>query len=634
MKIYKVLVCASIAFCLARCGTPTNKFSDSAIRAIADFQDHRQTDSLVRYLLNTNAIYRIEAAKALASVQDSAASLQLGTMLLEDPVKDARQAAAFALGQTNGTASVNALIPALEDSDSEVVATVLEAIGKTIQPADLQSLTRFKPKDSTQQAGQAWGFYWVGLRGLADGGIVSKQLEFLKSTYSIETRLAAAHFFSRAAKLTVGEGNELIAAASGDQSAYVRMAAASGLRKLDSAKSIPVLLSILKNEPDYSVRVSAVRSLATWSTSQTLAGIIQSLSDENEHVGVAAAEAVKPLGSVRPALLAIAQSTKSFRVKSNLYKALLTNEADEELIKQIILSCKASKNEYEKAALINSVSTSPTSYQFVADELSTSTSFVVKSTAAQALVTMSLNKNFDPTWRPTLFAIYRKAILSGDPGVIGIIASALIDPASDFKKVSGDFHFLQEAKSKLTLPKDIEALQPLEEAIAYFEGREKPPPPKNQFNHPIDWELIGTIRKEQRVKIETTQGTIVLKLLVEEAPGSVANFVDLVAKKYFDAKSFHRVVPNFVIQTGCNRGDGYGSEDYSLRSEFSNRRYKEGSVGMASAGKDTEGTQWFITHSPTPHLNGRYTIFAEVVEGMAVVQAIQVGDKIKTVSLL
>jgi cyclophilin family peptidyl-prolyl cis-trans isomerase len=94
------------------------------------------------------------------------------------------------------------------------------------------------------------------------------------------------------------------------------------------------------------------------------------------------------------------------------------------------------------------------------------------------------------------------------------------------------------------------------------------------------------------------------------------------------------VVPNFVIQGGCNRGDGFGSEDYSIRSEFNLRRYTEGSVGMASAGKDTEGTQWFITHSPTPHLDGRYTIFATVSKGMEVVHAMEVGDKIIDVSLI
>ncbi|MCX8492238.1 MAG: HEAT repeat domain-containing protein, partial [Cyclobacteriaceae bacterium] len=194
MKLSNFLLGCSFLLFLSGCSTSPNKFSDATIAAISDFQDHRQTDSLVRQLLNTNSIYRIEAAKALASVQDSTASLQLGTMLLEDPVIDARKASAFALGQTSGTASVNALIPAMEDSDSEVVAEVLEAIGKTIQLRDLQLLTKFNPKDSTQQTGQAWGFYWVGLRGLANDKIVAKQLEFLKQNYSTQTRLAAAHF--------------------------------------------------------------------------------------------------------------------------------------------------------------------------------------------------------------------------------------------------------------------------------------------------------------------------------------------------------------------------------------------------------------------------------------------------------
>jgi cyclophilin family peptidyl-prolyl cis-trans isomerase len=121
---------------------------------------------------------------------------------------------------------------------------------------------------------------------------------------------------------------------------------------------------------------------------------------------------------------------------------------------------------------------------------------------------------------------------------------------------------------------------------------------------------------------------------VEEAPGSVANFVKLAREKYFDGKLIHRVVPNFVIQDGCNRGDGWGSENYSIRSEFSPVRYKAGSVGMASAGKDTEGTQWFITHSSTPHLDGRYTIFAEVIEGLAVVNLIEVGDQILSVEIV
>jgi cyclophilin family peptidyl-prolyl cis-trans isomerase len=150
----------------------------------------------------------------------------------------------------------------------------------------------------------------------------------------------------------------------------------------------------------------------------------------------------------------------------------------------------------------------------------------------------------------------------------------------------------------------------------------------------MNWKLIATLQRDQRVRVSTTRGEIVLRLLVDEAPGSVANFVSLINAKYFDGRYYHRVVPNFVIQTGCNRGDGFGSEDYSIRSEFSPRRYKAGAVGMASAGKDTEGTQWFITHSPTPHLDGRYTIFAEVVQGMEIVDQIEVGDQNKSVTLM
>jgi cyclophilin family peptidyl-prolyl cis-trans isomerase len=174
----------------------------------------------------------------------------------------------------------------------------------------------------------------------------------------------------------------------------------------------------------------------------------------------------------------------------------------------------------------------------------------------------------------------------------------------------------------------------LEEAIAYFEKRKVKQSIQNEFNHPIDWDLLKSIPRNQVALIKTVRGNITIRLLVEEAPGSVANFVSLINKNYFDHKYFHRVVPNFVVQAGCARGDGWGSEDYSIRSEFSTRKYITGSVGMASAGKDTEGTQWFITHSPTPHLDGHYTIFAQVESGMDVVHRIEVGDEILDIELI
>jgi cyclophilin family peptidyl-prolyl cis-trans isomerase len=109
--------------------------------------------------------------------------------------------------------------------------------------------------------------------------------------------------------------------------------------------------------------------------------------------------------------------------------------------------------------------------------------------------------------------------------------------------------------------------------------------------------------------------------------------VKLVRKGFYKGLTFHRVIPNFVVQGGDPRGDGWGGPGYAIRSEFSLVNFERGMVGIASAGKDTEGCQFFITHSPAPHLDGRYTIFAKVVEGQDVVDRIQVGDTITDISL-
>jgi cyclophilin family peptidyl-prolyl cis-trans isomerase len=112
------------------------------------------------------------------------------------------------------------------------------------------------------------------------------------------------------------------------------------------------------------------------------------------------------------------------------------------------------------------------------------------------------------------------------------------------------------------------------------------------------------------------------------------SFLKLARRGFYRSLSFHRVVPNFVIQGGDPRGDGWGGAGYSLRSEFSSLTYETGTVGIASAGKDTEGPQFFVTQSPQPHLDGRYTIIGKVVSGMAVVDTILVGDHILDVKIV
>lgn len=628
---YHQLLGLLLIFCWG-CSQAPNKFSDPTIARISEFQDRRQTDSLMHYLLSKDANYRIEAAKALASVQDSAASMQLGNMLLEDPIAEARIAAAFALGQTPGTASANALIPALQDKESVVLREVLEGLGKTIRAYDLAALKNFKAKDSLTQEGLAWAYYQLGTRGLADSTIVQKAIPFLKSTYSFQTRLGAAHFLSRTPKIKMDHDYQLVVKASmNDVSPLVRMAATNSLRKLDSAEAIPILAKALRDE-DYRVRIIAVRALASWNSIQPQKLVLSAFSDKDESVRVAAAEAIKPMMDLYNDLLTAARKTTNSRIQRNLYGAVLTLKPTEENIQEIKNLYQASMNQYQQAQLLGSFSSAIGEQEFVANEVLQSNSFVIKSSGTQVLTNMLQRPQADEKIKVSIAIAFQKIIQQGDPGALGIAAAALTEPSFQFKKILKDFNFLKEAKAKLSLPKDMEALLPLEEAIAYFEGATKPSPLKNPFNHPIDWKLVKTINKNQLAKLTTSKGDVIIRLLVEEAPGSVANFVQLADQNYFNGKYFHRVVPNFVVQAGCNRGDGYGSEDYSIRSEFSSRRYKEGSIGMASAGKDTEGTQWFITHSPTPHLNGKYTIFAEVVSGIEVVHRLQVGDAILSIT--
>jgi len=135
----------------------------------------------------------------------------------------------------------------------------------------------------------------------------------------------------------------------------------------------------------------------------------------------------------------------------------------------------------------------------------------------------------------------------------------------------------------------------------------------------------------QTLIIDTDRGRIVIDLFGRGAPITVNAFLQLVDQRVFDGRTFHRVVPNFVIQGGDPRGDGWGGPGFALRDEINRVRYERGTVGMALSGPDTGGSQFFITHSPQPHLDGTYPVIGRVISGMDVVDLITRGDRIQTV---
>jgi cyclophilin family peptidyl-prolyl cis-trans isomerase/HEAT repeat protein len=142
---------------------------------------------------------------------------------------------------------------------------------------------------------------------------------------------------------------------------------------------------------------------------------------------------------------------------------------------------------------------------------------------------------------------------------------------------------------------------------------------------------LARIGKNVRAVVTTSKGSFTIELLPEAAPLTVDNFVQLAQRDYYRNVTIHRVVPNFVIQDGDPRGDGNGGPGYQIRCEINQVLYDRAAVGMALSGKDTGGSQWFVTHSPQPHLDGGYTVFGRVVTGMDVVDQIVRGDVIQSI---
>jgi len=141
-----------------------------------------------------------------------------------------------------------------------------------------------------------------------------------------------------------------------------------------------------------------------------------------------------------------------------------------------------------------------------------------------------------------------------------------------------------------------------------------------------------------KAKIHTDKGIMTVQFFEKDAPGTVKNFTDLVKKGFYDGLTFHRVIPDFVIQGGCPKGTGTGGPGYTIKCELTgeNQYHDRGVLSMAHAGKDTGGSQFFICHSRnnTAHLDRKHTVFGKVVEGLDVIDLIKANDKIQKIELI
>ncbi len=154
-----------------------------------------------------------------------------------------------------------------------------------------------------------------------------------------------------------------------------------------------------------------------------------------------------------------------------------------------------------------------------------------------------------------------------------------------------------------------------------------------RYAKPFDLKL--DLKKEYQATIKTNKGDIVVKLFAQQVPSTVNNFVSLAEDGFYDGVTFHRVIKDFMIQSGDPTGTGRGGPGYSFRDEFvpALKHDKPGVLSMANAGPNTNGSQFFITHVPTPHLNGKHSVFGQVIQGQDVVDKIEQGDYIDKITI-
>jgi HEAT repeat protein/cyclophilin family peptidyl-prolyl cis-trans isomerase len=625
------------------------------LKQIASLEDLRAASSAIAtFLVDEDPVVRSRAAVALGRIQDTT-SVRWLLPLVKDASADVRSSAAFALGQigslpTSPTGpSSEALVKLLTDPSPDAKIAAAEALGKIKSRQAVRQLSRLlgaSDKPLAQQAALSLAFIRDSTALPALWEAASSRDEELRwrVVYALEN-------------MPHTKSVKVISGLARDKSWLVRSFAARALAKIDDESCLSILAQFLRDQ-DWHVRVNAARSLGSFKKEESISSLVSALGDEAFHVRATACAALGRIGSEKATnFLRILLADRSPTVRAEAARAFLlcgkgsTPQFTESILEDEVWFVRASAYEaLGEAEIPNAVSILHQAYTREKDrrarascvvgmgkaksdtalpflqEAAADTDMVVVACVCEALGEIGspraagLVREIYEKWRDYPEPDVRLAAIEtlkklGAVGALQIYRESLFD--RDYRVRDAAYGALKE----LWGYSPAESLRTL--SLLAF------PAPTEV---PQGYEVVTSSYAGKAV-IRTEKGNIVIRLLGEEAPNTVENFLKLVGRGFYDGFTFHRVVPNFVIQDGCPRGDGWGGPGYTIRCEINRRHYLSGTVGMALSGKDTGGSQFFITHSPQPHLDGKYTVFGEVVSGMDVVDRIERGDKIIAIEL-
>lgn len=613
-------------------------------REIAIAEDQRRFEPvLAAALLDADARTRARAARAVGRLQDSSTVAAL-TPLVRDADVTVRREAVFALGQVGHRSALEALEGALYDRDSETRGLAVEALGKLLDPSVTRRVSAYLRAQSAEHRRHAAMALWrladttsvdalIARLGDPDPSVrwrVVFALEKLpmpsRIVPAVAPLLADRDPLVRAhAARTLGRERSRLATnallqALGDPDAPATINAIRALQQVaDSSRTVAAsrLAVLLRTHPEPHVRVTAATALAD--------GFAWAGADE---AGTAEAGAALEAGLTDPDAATRGACARALLVRRGFEAwSRVSRTAGDSVpyVRTALLEGLRAMSRAEAAANAEAVAG-------VLDRaMARGRPLIERMTAIDVLGTLA-GQHPGSAYRERLPRL-RDLLADSDVLVVAACAGALAE-AADSVSVAA----LERAYGKRARDADADARISIRDALRTLAGRERAdeverryPAPVAPEVRPAGFEMPPTARG---ARLHTRAGVIEWEFLAADAPQTVRNFVTLARRGYFDGLAVHRVVPDFVIQDGDPTGTGSGGPGYTIRCEYNMQRYESGMVGMALSGKDTGGSQWFITLSPQPHLDGRYTIFARVTGGLEVARRIVQGDRIDRVELL
>ncbi len=631
---------------------------DAIFQSIHQHANQQNLDSIRLLLSHQNKYVRAAAAEVCGSIKKQE-YIPILKSALQDSSIEVRTAAVYSLGQIADPSSEGTLIRSFASQDTihgentVYNRMVLEAIGKLGTKQSLENISSVKSytDDDTQLLlGQAKSIYNFALRDIySDAG--TERMNYLLNNLRVTDQIksVAANYFYRAKTIDIEPFKFQIAKLVKEgKTPEIRMACAAALVKTNSPQVQSVLLDQLDVESDYRVKCNIIRALSSYNYIEVIEAVLARTEDDNVNVAMVAAEYVLNNGNARDISIyrEYAEKDIPWQVKSKLYQAVLRHVPNRYLNTRNIVYNEVSAlmteaaEPYAKAAYAKALSEDVLNYKSLHDLLSPSSDIPVKT----ALVEGLHNTLKSPKWglayntrsknryaKGEIAGMIKSIMMNGDAGQSAAAATMLSDASVGFNELTMDYSYLDSLKNELSLPAELETYNLMADAINLLMDTIVNKAVSATVKE-INWELLNGVGDTTLATIKTSKGNIDIQLKPSLAPGTVANFIDLAQQNYFDNKVFHRVVPNFVAQGGCPRGDGYGSSDYTIRSETPPISFdQEGMLGMASAGPHTESCQFFITHSPAMHLDGKYTIFGQVISGMDIAHGLEIGDLIEDV---